>query len=146
MVRHEAPIRSQYRRRKLLSQPYRNLRASKTTFISEKIFASHFRRCSSVCRRSFLVFSLHPLTATLRAEKRQRRENVFSDHPSISLLLNSHMRGPENDMFFQSSHFFQTSCAIEHEKSACLFSEADAHLALFSFTSSAGSVARLRPP
>lgn len=37
---------------------------------SEKVFASRFRRCSSVCRRTFLVFSLHPLTATLRAEKR----------------------------------------------------------------------------
>lgn len=37
---------------------------------SEKVFASLFRRCSSACQRSFLVFSLHPLTATWRAEKR----------------------------------------------------------------------------
>lgn len=92
LVRHEAPIRSQYRRRKLLSQPYRNLRASKTTFISEKIFASHFRRCSSVCRRSFLVFSLHPLTATLRAEKRHGIWKILKFFCRVILLpLNSNI-------------------------------------------------------
>lgn len=37
---------------------------------SENVFASRFRRCSSSYRRTFIVFSLHPLTATLRAEKR----------------------------------------------------------------------------
>ena len=42
---------------------------------SEKDFASRFRRCSSSYRRTFIVFSLHPLTATLRTEKR----HGFSD-------------------------------------------------------------------
>ena len=47
LVRHEAPIRSQYRRRKLLSFPYRNLGASKTTFFLKKflhlVFAAALR-------------------------------------------------------------------------------------------------------
>ena len=40
LVRHEAPIRSQFRRRKLLSFPYRNLRASKTTFFWKRFCIS----------------------------------------------------------------------------------------------------------
>ncbi len=40
LVRHEAPIRSQYRRRKLLSYHYRNLRASKTTFFRKSLCVS----------------------------------------------------------------------------------------------------------
>ena len=55
--------------------------------------------------KRFLI-SLILLTATSDAEKRQRRENVFSNRPSISLLLNSHMRGPENDMFFSKPSLF----------------------------------------
>ena len=84
---------------------------------SEKVFASRFRRCSSVCRRTFLVFSLHPLTATLRAEKRHGFLDflekflrcVFTDGLKVvgglafispSTPLQQH-GGPKNDTVFQ---------------------------------------------
>ena len=51
----------------------------------------------SQIQKRFLI-PLILLTATSEAKKRQRRENVFSNSPSISLLLNSHMRGLENDI------------------------------------------------
>lgn len=70
--------------------------------------------------KRFLII-LILLTATSEAEKRQRREIVFSNCPSISLLLNSHMRGPKNDMIFSKLSLFPISCGTEHKKSACLF-------------------------
>lgn len=59
----------------------------------------------SQIQKRFLI-PLILLTATSEAKKRQRWENVFSNSPSISLLLNSHMRGPENDMIFSRPSLF----------------------------------------
>ena len=148
----------------LLPPPYSNMEGRKTTrffkkssyYITEActpqkttsnfvflktfstIWTTTLKGLKTTANCSFFKKSLYSLTAT--------SSGVFSNRPSISLLLNSHMRGPKNDMIFSKLSLFPISCGTEHKKSACLFSEADAHFSYSLFTSSTGSIARWHPP
>ena len=127
-------------------------------------------------REPVFAWPLHSLTATWRAKKRHSISRFFKNLSlllyrniqskkvntalkTFPLLLNSHMRGLENDIelrFFRkvpllsyrniggrkATLIFDNSQKIhklvgfhgsKRKKSACLFSEADAHLVLFSF-------------
>ena len=125
-------------------------------------FFAFLLRWSSVAD-SGVIFSALSSTPVPQHPK-QKSKHCIETFP---LLLNSHMRGLENDIesqLFQkvpllscrnlgvrkTTSIFESSQKIhilvgfhgsKRKKSACLFSEADALLVIFSFTSSAGSAA-----
>lgn len=67
----------------------------------------------------------------------------------VPLLSYRNIGGQKTTSIFESSqkiHKLVGFHGSKRKKSACLFSEADALLVLFSFTSSAGAAVRSRPP
>ena len=93
MVRHEAPIRSQYRRRKLLSYPYRNLRASKTTFFLKKFLHLFF---AAALRPAGGLSSFSPSTP-LPQHREPKNDTVFQKN---FLLYNRSLHPSKNDIQF----------------------------------------------
>ena len=147
--------------------PYSNIEGQKTTF-----YFSLFENLSTPIPHGFEAKSKHRAENFLLLLYRNiQSKKVNTASKTFPLLLNSHMRGLENDIelrFFQkvpllsyrnlggrkTTSIFESSQKIhklvgfhgsKRKKSACLFSEADALLVIFSFTSSAGSAARSRP-
>ena len=133
LVRHEAPIRSQYRRRILLSFHYRNLRASKTTFFLKKflhlVFAGALRSAGGLS--SFSPSTPLPQHWEPKNDMEFEKSSKFFAELS-SYPLNSHVKAPKTTSNLKKSHkyFERRFSGSERKKSACLFSEADALLML----------------
>ena len=80
-----------------------------------------------------------------RAENFQHQLQKCCECPSLSYR---NLGGQKTTSIFESSqkiHKLVGFHGSKRKKSACLFSEADALLVIFSFTSSAGAAARSRP-
>ena len=93
MVRHEAPIRSQYQRLISFSVIYRNLQASKTTFFLKKSLHLFF---AAALRPARGLSSFSPSTP-LQQHGGPKNDTVFQ---KIFLLYNRSLHPSKNDIGF----------------------------------------------